>query len=97
MSSILNLSEAPADPIERIMWLSGVAEAVTRELDAEFAEAYFNARLQRRLASAIEVGPHSRKRVLAYTRAENDRRARIVRWGDGADATSTAYDPSRLP
>lgn len=89
--SILNLDDAPADPIERIMWLSGVAEAVRRELDAEYAEAYFNARLQRRLQAAIDVGTHSRRQVLAYTRAENERRARIVRWGDGADPTSTAF------
>jgi len=74
------------------MWLSGVHEQAERELAAAYSAAYFEARLQRRLDSAVEVGPHSRKRVLAFTRAENQRRGRSVRWGDGADSTSTAYD-----
>lgn len=90
---ILNFENAPTEPIERVMWLSGVAEAVAAEMDAAWSEAYFNARLRGRaqLDAAISAGPHSRKRVLAYTRAENERRARIIRWGDGADPTSTAY------
>lgn len=89
--SILNLDPAPHDPIERIMWLSGVADAVAAEMDEAWGEVYFNARMQHRLDAAISAGPHSRKRVLAYTRAENEKRARLVRWGDGADPTSTAY------
>jgi hypothetical protein len=40
MTTILNLDAAPADPIERIMWLSGVMEQAKAELDAAFAEAY---------------------------------------------------------
>jgi hypothetical protein len=91
---ILNLSAAPEDPVERVMWLSGVAEAAHAELDEAFADAYFEARLEGRLETAIKAGPYAKKRVLAYTRAENERRGRTVRWGDGADATSTAYDPS---
>jgi hypothetical protein len=91
---ILNLSEAPKDPIERLLYLSGVNEQVRKELDAAFAEAYFEARLQRRLDAAVAAGPYARKRVLAYTRHENQKRGRSVRWGDGADATSTAYDPA---
>jgi hypothetical protein len=88
---LLNLSDAPDDPIERVMYLSGVMEQVRKELDAAFAEAYFEARLQHRLESAIAAGPYAKKRVLAYTRRENQRRGRIIRWGDGLDATSTAY------
>ena len=89
--SILNLGEAPADPIERVMWLSGVKEQVSLELDEAFSEAYFEARLQRRLDTAIAAGPYARKRVLRYTRQENQKRGRVVRWGDGQDPTSTAY------
>lgn len=89
--SILNLSAAPEDPVQRIMWLSGVAEAARAELDEAFGAAYFDARLEGRLDIAIKAGPYARKRVLAYTRAENERRGRTVRWGDGADPTSTAY------
>lgn len=88
---ILNLDGAPKDPIERVLWLSGVNEQVRKELDEAFAEAYFEARLQRRLDAAIAAGPHARKRVLAYTRHENQKRGRTVRWNDGADPTSTAY------
>jgi hypothetical protein len=89
---ILNMADAPDDPIARVIWLGGVHEQAEKELADAFAAAYFEARLQRRLDSAVEVGPHSRKRVLAFTRAENQRRGRSVRWGDGADITSTAYD-----
>jgi hypothetical protein len=91
MSMILNLDDAPSDPIERIMWLSGVQEQATKELDRAFASAYFEARIQHRLEAAVSAGPFARKRVLAYTRAENERRGRTVRWGDKADPTSTAY------
>ena len=89
---ILNLADAPEDPIKRIMWLSGVHEQAEKELALAFAAAYFEARLQRRLDSAVDAGVHSRKRILAFTRAENEKRGRPVRWGDGADKTSTAYD-----
>lgn len=88
---LLNLDDMPTDPIERIMWLTGVKEQSAAELDAQFAEAYFEARLQHRLDTAIAAGPYARKRVLAYTRHENQKRGRSIRWGDGADPTSTAY------
>lgn len=88
---ILRLDEAPKDPVERIMWLSGVMDAVREELDAAFEEAYFEARLQRRLEAAIAAGPYARKRALAFTRHANQKRGRTVRWNDGADPTSTAY------
>lgn len=89
--SLLNLDSAPSDPIERIMWLSGVKEQAAAELAEAFADAYFTARLQRRLEAAVKAGPYARKRVLALTRRENQRRGRTIRWGDGADPTSTAY------
>lgn len=91
---ILDLSDAPEQPIERLMWLSGAMEAVKEELDTEFRRAYYEARLQKQLEPALALGLHSRKRILAYTRAENESRGRTVRWQDGYDMTSTAYDPS---
>lgn len=80
---ILNLRGAPEDPIERLLWLGGVDEAVKKELDGLFAQAYFWARFTGRLDAALALGLHSRKRVMAYTRAENESRARMIRWGDG--------------
>jgi hypothetical protein len=88
---LLNLTEAPEDPIARIMWLSGVMEKVTAELDEAFSTAYFDARLQGNLEAAVHAGPYARKRVLALTRRANNKRGRTVRWGDGADPTSTVY------
>jgi len=90
---LLNLEAAPTDPIERIIWLSGVRAAVDRELDEAFGSAYFEARLQRRFETAVKAGPFAMKRALAFTRRENQRRGRTVRWGDGLDATSSAYEP----
>lgn len=87
-SKLLNLSEAPDDPIERVMWLSGVREEVDAELERAFADAYFNARLQGRLGAAVKAGPFALKRVLRYTRNENERRGRTVRWGDKQDPVS---------
>lgn len=81
-TSILNLADAPSDSLERLLWLSGVAEEAKRELDSEFQETYFNARLERRLDAALELSLHRPRRVLAWTRAENERRGRSVRWGD---------------
>jgi len=81
--TILNLQGAPEDPIERLVWLGGVDDAVKSELDDAFMEAYFWARFTGRLDAALALGLHSRKRVMAYTRAENEQRARMIRWGDG--------------
>lgn len=88
---LLNLDDAPEAPIERLMWLSGVMEQVRSELDAEFARAYYEARLQKQFPAALALRLHSRKRALAFTRQENERRGRTVRWQDGYDPTSTAY------
>lgn len=88
---LLDLSRAPREPIARILWLSGVAKQAAKELDAAFAAAYFDARIKHQLDAAVKAGPHARKKVLAFTRAENESRGRTVRWNDGADPTSTAY------
>jgi len=90
-TSLLNFDDAPKDPIERLVWLSGVHLQVARELDTAYAEAYFEARLQGRFDAAVAAGPYARKRALAYTRHENERRGRLIRWNDKADPTSTAY------
>lgn len=89
--ALLNMDDAPADAIERIMWLDGVMEQARLELDEALALAYFEARLQRRFPEALSVGKTSKKRALALTRAHNERTGRSVRWNDGLDATSTAY------
>jgi hypothetical protein len=51
-------------------------------------------RLHGQLEEVLALGLHSRKRVLAWTRQENERRGRVVRWGDSLDPTSSAYDPN---
>jgi hypothetical protein len=83
VSTYLDLSNAPSDPIERLLWLSGMEEAMKRELQDALQVAYFEARLENRLDPALAVGLHSRKRALAYTRAENEKRGRVIsRWPD---------------
>jgi hypothetical protein len=89
--AILNTDTMPQDPIEQIIWLDGVKEAVERELDSLYENAYFTARLTSRFSVALQVGRASKKRALAWTRRANERRGRSVRWNDGADPTSTAY------
>ena len=58
---ILDLSSAPNDPtnpVERLMWLSGVADRVKAELDDEFANAYFAALFQGQMDAALALGMH---------------------------------------
>lgn len=80
---LLNLDAAPDDAIERLIWLGGVMEQVKKELDAEFRKSYFDARLSQRLDPALDLKLHSHKRVMAFTRAQNQATGRSVRWGDG--------------
>ena len=80
---ILNLSNAPDDPIERLVWLGGVKKAVDDEMDELWTEAYFWSRFTGRLDAAFALRLHGRKRVMAYTRAGNEHRGRTVKWGDG--------------
>lgn len=89
--TILNLAEAPSETLQRAAWLSGVHEAVQRELEQEYASVYFDARLGGFLQQAVNLGPHSMRQALALTRAENNRRNRMVRWADGLDRTSSAF------
>lgn len=79
---LLDLSEAPEEPYRRLLWLSGVMEKVREELDLEFRKCYFDLRLSGRLDEAEALGLHSHKRVMAFTRAENESRGRLIRWGD---------------
>lgn len=89
--SILNLTDMPDDPAERLLWLSGVKQAAQTELDDAFAETYARLRHQGRIEWAISQRFHGKKRILALTRRWNRQQGRMVRWGDGIDATSTAY------
>lgn len=79
---ILNLNGAPTTPLERLMWLSGVREQTLLELELEFRRIYFQLRLEGRLDAAEALSLHSHKRIMAFTRAENNARGRSVRWGD---------------
>jgi hypothetical protein len=89
--AMLDLSGAPNDPVEAIIWLDGVMERARHELDLAYEQVYFDARLQGRLDEAVSVGRASRKRALAWTRRRNERLGRTVRWGDQADPSSGAY------
>lgn len=79
---MIDFSEAPDDAIERLMWLSGAKKKAQDEIDAQFAKAYFEARLTQRFDTALSLKLHSTKKALAFTRGENERRGRPVRWGD---------------
>lgn len=89
--TLLDLTDMPDDPISRLLWLSGVNQAVARELDAAYAEAYFDARLQGNFDTALGLKLHGKKRALAYSRHHNNINRRLVRWNDGRDPTSTLY------
>jgi hypothetical protein len=80
---IVDFSDAPTDAIERLLWLSGAKEAFDKELTAAFQKAYFEARQTGRLDAALNLRIHSHKRVMAFTRAENERTGRQWRWNDG--------------
>lgn len=88
---MLDLSHAPKDPIERVVWLDGVMEVVRAELEEAYAEAYFEARLQRRFDAAVAAGRTARKTALRWTRMANNRRGRPVRWGDNADPVNRKH------
>jgi hypothetical protein len=89
---LLDLSTAPTDPVERIFWLDGVLAKVEAELTEQYGEAYFQARLEGRFEAALRVGRTSRTRALKMTRQVNEASGRSVRWADGMDPTSTAYE-----
>lgn len=80
---ILDLEGMPKDPIERIVWLSGVQDAVDQVLNPIYQKAYYEARLTGRLKQALDLHEHPKKVVMAFTRHENEANGRSVRWGDG--------------
>lgn len=82
MHNILDLSDAPDEPLHRLMYLSGVVDRVRAELDEEYRTVYFTLRMEGRLDDAFDFGAHSPTRILAFTRQENEARGRLVRWGD---------------
>lgn len=80
----IDFSEAPDNPVERLVWLSGLDQALRKEINAAWQNAYFDARQQGMLGKAIDLGLHARKRILAWTRHENEARGRVItRWRDG--------------
>jgi len=79
----VDFSCMPRDPVERLVWLSGAKEAFDAQVNAQWQTAYYEARLTGRFAAALGLRLHSRKRALAWTRAENERRGRATHWGDG--------------
>lgn len=80
---LIDFSDAPKDAIERLVWLSGARQAFDAEVNAQWQRAYFEARQTGRFQTALELRYHSRKRALAFTRAENERTGRQWHWGDG--------------
>jgi len=76
----------PDDSLERIVWLGELWDIALDEIMAELQKAYFDARLEGRMPSALALAPHGRKTFLAMTRHENQSRGRMVRWGDGQKA-----------
>jgi len=82
MTKILDLGELPKDPIEQLLWLSGVLDQVQTELHPAWATAYGTARLTGRLDEAEALGLHSHKRVMEFTRRWNEATGRQIRWGD---------------
>lgn len=79
---LIDFSDAPDDPLERLVWLSGAKEKFDTEVNAQWQRAYFQARQTGRLDAALALGFHRNKRVMAWTRAENERTGRQWRWGD---------------
>lgn len=94
--AILDLSGQPHDAAERLLYLSGVKQAVETELNEAYGETYAQLRREGRIEWAIEQGFHGKKRVLAMTRRWNREKAgRMVRWNDGIDRSSSAFRRER--
>lgn len=88
---LLDLTDAPTSPVDRIRWLDQVTTSIHTQIEDALAETYFEARTQGTFEAALAAGVTSRKRALAWTRARNEQQGRSIRWSDGADPTSTAY------
>jgi hypothetical protein len=78
----IDLSDAPQDAIELLVWLSGARNAFDAQIEPMWQRAYFDARFTGRLDEAENLRLHSHKKIMEYTRAENERRGRMIRWGD---------------
>jgi len=89
---LLDLTTMPEDVVERVFWLDGVMAKVRDELAEAYADAYFQARLEGRFDAALRIGRTSRTKALKMTRSRNEASGRSIRWSDGADPTSTAYE-----
>lgn len=90
---ILDMSEAPKDPVQRLIWMTGVKQQVQDEIDMECESIYTRLRMEGRFDVVLAVGLHAKGRALALTRRAN--RARQIRWDDGLDPTSSQYQRSR--
>lgn len=64
---------------------------VRDELEVEYTDAYFEARLQGRFEDALRVGRTSRTEALRMTRRKNEQSGRSIRWNDNLDPTSGSY------
>jgi hypothetical protein len=79
----IDLTDPPKDPIERLVWLSGARDAFDQIVTPMWQRAYFEARQTGRLDAALDLNLHSRKKIMQFTRAENERTGRMWRWNDG--------------
>jgi hypothetical protein len=76
----MDFSDAPDDPLERIVWLDELRKDFLDTIDTHLQPAYFECRQQNRLDAAVAMGPHGKKVALAMTRRENEKRGRQIRW-----------------
>lgn len=84
MSGLIDMSEAPENPVERLVWLDGIDQVLRREVNRAWQEAYFRARLEGVFDRALDLHLHTPRRAVAWTRHENEARGRVItRWNDG--------------
>lgn len=86
--------ELPDDPLERLLYLLEIEQAVERQLEAAYGRAYFDARLTGQIDAAMDLRRHSRKDILAMTRHLNHEAGLQVSWGDGLDRRSSRPGPT---
>lgn len=86
---MLNIADAPEDPIELLSWAVTQRERINDELDRLTADALFDARLENRFEEAVAASGLSYSRALRLTRNVNEQRGRQVRWRDALDGRST--------
>lgn len=86
---ILNLTGAPRDPAERLLWLNEAKVRMDAELLDQYADCYAQLRLQGRLEWAIARKIHGRKKIIELTRRWNNAQARMIRWNDSLDPYSS--------